>query len=242
MLNSCSYNNNVRMILNTAIDTSVATVLIDEAVAPYSNPPATASADKPAYFTLMDNPVNPTKVEIIRATGVSSPALGVVTLTGVTRGVDGTTAQSWSVGSVVVQALNKAVANPAAVHATYPESFAGLFGNTAATWEYVIETNVDGVVIRAAAGGLFIAAEGIQVTGIRCWSGLFTNVEVQNSLTTQATFYANGQSIMANLRLTAAAPPTAASPGTAGEIRVAGNFVYVCTATNTWRRAALSTW
>lgn len=37
-------------------------------------------------------------------------------------------------------------------------------------------------------------------------------------------------------------PPTAASGGTQGQIVWDANYVYVCTATNTWKRAALSTW
>jgi hypothetical protein len=34
---------------------------------------------------------------------------------------------------------------------------------------------------------------------------------------------------------------TSTSPGTAGQIAVDADYVYVCTATNTWKRAALST-
>jgi hypothetical protein len=39
-----------------------------------------------------------------------------------------------------------------------------------------------------------------------------------------------------------AAPATATSTGTAGQITYDTNFIYVCTATNTWKRAALTTW
>lgn len=38
------------------------------------------------------------------------------------------------------------------------------------------------------------------------------------------------------------APATAASSGTLGEIRIVNGFIYVCVATNTWQRAAISTW
>ena len=38
------------------------------------------------------------------------------------------------------------------------------------------------------------------------------------------------------------APASATATGTAGEIRVDTGFLYVCTATNTWKRAALTTW
>ena len=41
---------------------------------------------------------------------------------------------------------------------------------------------------------------------------------------------------------TAATPATAAAAGNAGEICWDASYVYVCTATNTWKRAALTTW
>jgi len=41
---------------------------------------------------------------------------------------------------------------------------------------------------------------------------------------------------------TSAAPATASSTGTAGEIRYDSGYVYICVATNTWKRAALTTW
>jgi len=36
-------------------------------------------------------------------------------------------------------------------------------------------------------------------------------------------------------------PSSATDTGTAGDIRITTNYIYVCTATNTWKRAALST-
>ena len=38
------------------------------------------------------------------------------------------------------------------------------------------------------------------------------------------------------------APATAASTGTLGEIRIDANYIYICTATNTWKRVAIATW
>jgi hypothetical protein len=38
------------------------------------------------------------------------------------------------------------------------------------------------------------------------------------------------------------APSTATDAGTAGEVRYDGSYIYVCVATDTWVRAALSTW
>jgi hypothetical protein len=38
------------------------------------------------------------------------------------------------------------------------------------------------------------------------------------------------------------APSSASSTGTTGEIRYTADYIYVCTATNTWKRSAVSTW
>jgi hypothetical protein len=38
------------------------------------------------------------------------------------------------------------------------------------------------------------------------------------------------------------APASASGTGTLGEIRYTADYIYVCTATNTWKRSALSTW
>ena len=42
--------------------------------------------------------------------------------------------------------------------------------------------------------------------------------------------------------LSSNAPATASSAGSAGDIRYDSGYVYVCIATNTWKRAALTTW
>lgn len=44
------------------------------------------------------------------------------------------------------------------------------------------------------------------------------------------------------LRVTPQTPSSAGATGVTGEIAVDANYVYVCTATNTWKRAALATW
>jgi len=64
--------------------------------------------------------------------------------------------------------------------------------------------------------------------------GEFDNkiVEIDGTLTTD-------QYILSDLNV---APASATATGTKGEIRVTSNYIYVCTATNTWVRAALSTW
>jgi hypothetical protein len=41
---------------------------------------------------------------------------------------------------------------------------------------------------------------------------------------------------------TARTPASAAAAGNAGDICWDANYIYVCTATNTWKRTAISTW
>jgi hypothetical protein len=48
--------------------------------------------------------------------------------------------------------------------------------------------------------------------------------------------------IDAQHRLQGTAPATAGATGTAGDIRYDADYIYVCTATNTWKRAAIATW
>lgn len=39
-----------------------------------------------------------------------------------------------------------------------------------------------------------------------------------------------------------AAPAAANSTGTAGQVAVDSGYIYICTATNTWKRVAIATW
>ncbi len=38
------------------------------------------------------------------------------------------------------------------------------------------------------------------------------------------------------------APASASAPGVTGQIATDANYIYVCTATNTWKRVAIATW
>jgi hypothetical protein len=48
--------------------------------------------------------------------------------------------------------------------------------------------------------------------------------------------------IDANHRLQGTAPASAAATGTAGDIRYDADYIYICTATDTWKRVAIATW
>ena len=49
-------------------------------------------------------------------------------------------------------------------------------------------------------------------------------------------------SFTGQLIATGTAPVSASATGTAGEIRYDANYIYICTATDTWKRAAIATW
>ena len=54
-----------------------------------------------------------------------------------------------------------------------------------------------------------------------------------------ALFQVNGDRIRVG---TAKTPATSGATGTTGEIAWDADYIYVCTATNTWKRSAIATW
>jgi len=79
-------------------------------------------------------------------------------------------------------------------------------------------------------------AAGLSFFGILCGDALNTGVPSDGSVTTAKL--ANGLSI----NLASSTPASASATGTAGQITWDTNYIYVCTATNTWKRVAISTW
>ncbi len=62
------------------------------------------------------------------------------------------------------------------------------------------------------------------------------NIASSGAITATGTISAN------SFIPTASAPSSASDTGTQGEIRVDADYIYVCTATNTWKRVAIATW
>lgn len=70
-------------------------------------------------------------------------------------------------------------------------------------------------------------------------TGLGNNTTVLGTTSTTTT------GLYGNIRLVsgmATAPASATATGVLGDVRVTGDFIYVCIATNTWRRTALTNW
>lgn len=243
MLGAHSYGNNVRTTLYIGISDTDTTVLLDEATPPLNDPPTDASATKPARFTLMDDPSAPTVIEIIQATGVSAPAAGVVTLTGVTRGLEGTTAQSWGSGNTVIQCVTQAMLNLAPTGSIYQATFSGIFGNSAAAWTWVWDFGLVGGFMLNPSGASLYAT----FTSIECGAAFMGQLASQTlEVNGAGSFGGNVEAPLVTvgvggLRITLGAPSSSSASGLAGQIRIDANYIYVCTASNTWKRAALST-
>jgi len=102
-----SLNNFVRSVLQADCGPTDDTLMIQKAAAPLQDPPG-ATEDAPGVLALIDQPSTPTKVEIVAYTG-QSVAGDIVTLTGVSRGQEGTTAQSWTAGTPTYQPITAGV-------------------------------------------------------------------------------------------------------------------------------------
>jgi len=100
-----------------------------------------------------------------------------------------------------------------------------------------IGTNVGGAKLHVAAGtGTILKLTGYGVQPLVVTSGGM--VDFTGSVDTYT-----GNSLRADekIRITSQTSPSSSATGSVGEIRVDGNYIYVCTATDTWKRAALST-
>lgn len=89
-------DNFVRSTLQADITAGATTATVTKAAPPLRDPPA-ATVDAPGLLILQDVPTSPTKIEVISYTGRSIVGT-VVTLTGVVRGLEGSTASPWSAG------------------------------------------------------------------------------------------------------------------------------------------------
>jgi hypothetical protein len=90
-------------------------------------------------------------------------------------------------------------------------------------------SSTDGMVIRNASGALQIIDESAPGAG---------DGSVRVSISNTGTLTVSGTVI----HTLSATPASASATGTTGTLSWDASFIYVCTGTNTWKRAALSTW
>jgi hypothetical protein len=86
------------------------------------------------------------------------------------------------------------------------------------------------------------------ITGDKSFSGhvitMEYDLEVDGGLNVATSTNIGGSARATDFRLMSlnTAPSSSTDTGTTGEIRYTADYIYVCTATNTWKRVALSTW
>lgn len=80
--------------------------------------------------------------------------------------------------------------------------------------------------IQTPYGALQFSATGSPAEPVMTWDGRIVAEHID----------------VTSMSLFASPPLTSASAGTAGQMAYDGTYFYVCTALNTWKRAALSTW
>jgi hypothetical protein len=66
--------------------------------------------------------------------------------------------------------------------------------------------------------------------------------EISDSDTLSGSFSIDVSGVTGEITVEGSAPASATSSGTAGDIRYDASYLYVCVATNTWKRSALATW
>lgn len=97
-----------------------------------------------------------------------------------------------------------------------------------------------GYVIRSHNNFGIIEAKIINGFELTELHGVLINGEANN----QVLKYDSATSLWKNKSVvdTSSVPSTATSSGMAGDIKADSNYLYICTATNTWKRVALSSW
>ena len=124
------------------------------------------------------------------------------------------------------------------------------FGDVATPGDLEIYHDTSNSYIReTGTGNMYIqASERIRFTGINDEALLYlnenSNVEAYYDAALKLETTATGTKTTGQMDIAAlnTAPANAADTGTLGEIRYTADYIYVCTATDTWKRAALSTW
>jgi hypothetical protein len=128
----------------------------------------------------------------------------------------------------------------------------GFTGNAFNDGNYTITKPNDGYVfvkpeIDTYGGNLVLATSGGNYNDVVIGTGsFFSNSEVSRfhgNTSNNGTLTVGVTTTVPNLIVsTGTAPSTASSTGTKGQIAYDSSYVYVCVATNTWKRSALTTW
>ena len=101
-------------------------------------------------------------------------------------------------------------------------------------------------VSSAFSGGSHVFTQNGTTTAISVLGSMADDgylIRAQDSSATDIlSAHASGYVKIEQLRVSTATPASAAASGVAGTIVWDGSYIYVCTATNTWKRTAIATW
>lgn len=100
-------DNFVRSQVAADVAATDTTIVLSRAAPPMRDPPD-ATEDAPGVIVMMDAPTAPTTIEVVTYTGRTVGA-STVTLTGVVRGVEGSTAAAWATGTPTYQGITAGV-------------------------------------------------------------------------------------------------------------------------------------
>jgi len=95
---------------------------------------------------------------------------------------------------------------------------------------------IDGNIAALGDGGVGGTLTVVGTTTLMGALDANSTADIDGTLTVVGVTTLNG------LVLTDTAPASASASGIAGQISVDANYIYVCTATNTWKRVAVATW
>jgi len=84
-----------------------------------------------------------------------------------------------------------------------------------------------------------VSAGSVSCTGTVSGNTLSANTLNVTNLNVSGGLSAN---VTGNIRITGTAPANSNSNGSAGQIRYDDNYIYICVATDTWKRVEVSTW
>ena len=134
--------------------------------------------------------------------------------------------------------------NAGNIYCTVPTSMAVLFNNAGSS---ILQVNSSGIYLyksltfgnvgAASPGNSYIRSDAANVGNLHydTATAFAHKFEVQNSL--RAQIDNNGLTLPVS-----STPASASATGTTGQIAWDTSYIYVCTGTNTWKRAAIATW
>lgn len=192
---------------------------------------------------------------ILESTATSATHRGLSVTTSGASGVNIATGSGWGISAASSNAAftasfsNSGTGEALSVGATSNSAISASNNNATNSTIKATNTNSSGVAIEAI--GRVEASKTLRVTGSQppssgagielAYSGNIGYVTAYNRGTTSAQplHIISSETVLGGVTKVPASPTTA---GTQGQIAWDTNYIYVCTAANTWRRAALSTW